>query len=130
MSHRNFPPSFWNSNYTPTPLPDLTYGSSADPYHHHPGSLHATLHHQPDPWTHHPYPTGCFPHYNPGTAPRFAPNYPSLLLQPAVRTSRLGPSAACGSLETASRYHHDSIMDANYGAAYGAMAPMTGEICL
>ncbi|KAG8191175.1 hypothetical protein JTE90_011859 [Oedothorax gibbosus] len=146
MSHRNFPPSFWNSNYQPmssvttgpstssTGLPDLSsYGP--DPYHphhphHHPGTLHATLHHpQSDPWAAHYSPAGCFP-YGAGRT-SFAPNYPSLLLQPAVRTSRLGPSAACASLEKAegwgtSRYHHDSLMDANYGAAYGAMAPMPG----
>ncbi|XP_015914361.2 transcription cofactor vestigial-like protein 2 isoform X1 [Parasteatoda tepidariorum] len=159
MSHRNFPPSFWNSNYQPmttsnigamTPAglgglpPDLTYGG--DPYHHHPGTLHATLHHQNDPWhytlTGQP---GHFGHhrsheltsYHPSMstvagASRFTPQYGSLLLQPSVRSAaRLGPAAAaaCASLEKSaaeswgtSRYH-DPIghMDSNYGAAYGPM---------
>ncbi|CAL1295998.1 unnamed protein product [Larinioides sclopetarius] len=147
MSHRNFPPSFWNSNYQPMPNsnlgpmgpgalgslgPELTYGG--DPYHHHPGTLHATLHHQNDPWhytlTGQP-PFGSSYHHGAGSA-RFGPQYGSLLLQPAVRTAgRLGPAAAaCASLEKAdswgsSRYH-DTIghVDSNYGAAYGAMTPM------
>ncbi|KFM56654.1 hypothetical protein X975_15334, partial [Stegodyphus mimosarum] len=163
MSHRNFPPSFWNSNYQPMPNsnissmgpgglgalpPDLTYGS--DPYHHHPGTLHATLHHQNDPWhytlTGQP---GHFGHhrsheltsYHPGMstvtgASRFTPQYGSLLLQPTVRSAaRLGSAAAaCASLEKSaaegwgSTRYHDPIghMDSNYGAAYGTMTPMPG----
>ncbi|GIY09592.1 uncharacterized protein CDAR_598321 [Caerostris darwini] len=143
MSHRNFPPSFWNSNYQPMPNsnlgpmgpgslgslgPELGYGG--DPYHPHP-----VLHPQNDPW--HYTLTGQPPFassYHPGSA-RFASQYGSLLLQPAVRSpGRLGPAAAaCASLEkadswAASRYH-DSLghVDSNYGAAYGAMTPMTGK---
>ncbi|GFT12394.1 uncharacterized protein NPIL_469641 [Nephila pilipes] len=148
MSHRNFPPSFWNSNYQPMPNsnlgpmgpgalgslgPDLTYGG--DPYHPHAGPLHATLHHQNDPW--HYTLTGQPPFsssYHPAAGgPRFAPQYGSLLLQRSA-AGRLGPAAAaCASLEKAAdswgaaRYH-DSLghVDTNYGAAYSAMTPMPG----
>ncbi|GFY23409.1 uncharacterized protein TNCV_3941052 [Trichonephila clavipes] len=147
MSHRNFPPSFWNSNYQPMsnsnlgPMgpslgslgPDLTYGG--DPYHPHAGPLHATLHHQNDPW--HYTLTGQPPFsssYHPAAGgPRFAPQYGSLLLQRSA-AGRLGPAAAaCASLEKAAdswgaaRYHESlGHVDSNYGAAYSAMTPMPG----
>ncbi|GIY54468.1 uncharacterized protein CEXT_230471 [Caerostris extrusa] len=116
MSHRNFPPSFWNSNYQP--MPNSNLGPMG------PGSL-GSLGPELAPFA---------SSYHPGSA-RFASQYGSLLLQPAVRSpGRLGPAAAaCASLEkadswAASRYH-DSLghVDSNYGAAYGAMTPMTAN---
>lgn len=147
MSHRNFPPSFWNSNYTPITNssamgpgtlsslpPDITY---TDPYHH--GAL---LHHQNDPWHHYALTgqTSHFGHhssYHPGMssvpgASRFTPQYGSLLLQPSVRSAaRLGSAAACASLEKSeawgsARYHDPIGMESNYGA-YGTMTPMPGK---
>ena len=79
MSHRSFPPSFWNINHQPThhhsshastsglcipsagssstanPTAQMheLYASAAaaDPYHHPATALHpATIHHQNDPW--------------------------------------------------------------------------------
>ncbi|KAF2349562.1 hypothetical protein FHG87_019682, partial [Trinorchestia longiramus] len=57
MSARNFPASFWNSNYTRTPSGGLTghlgvHGAHTDlydPYHASLHSLQNTGHH--DPWT-------------------------------------------------------------------------------
>lgn len=125
MSHRNFPPSFWNSNYQSSSTSvsgslgamasishqDLSSYSN-DPYHT--GALHASLHHQSDPW-HYTLPgqsSGHFAHHRssvhdlsyPGVSSvsaagaRFSPQYGSLLLQPsAVRSARI--TAACAGLD-------------------------------
>ncbi len=75
MSHRSFPPSFWNINHAPAhhhsthtstsglciPPPGTSsanaaqvhelYASAAADAYHHSGALHpATIHHQNDPW--------------------------------------------------------------------------------
>ncbi|CAM1295489.1 VGLL2 (predicted) [Pycnogonum litorale] len=192
MSQRDFPPSFWNSNYY------MTFGVSGqgppslnnsghhaadlstfptDPYHHHHhhhhhhhptagGTLHG-LHHQPDPWPH--YSTLPSPYARSGmqaasihdlaAAASYSavgmnnvpppPNaatsrYPSLLIQPSMRSGRLAPShGQCGSSALskpeataawgAHRYHHDPLtnelsshLDTNYNSSYGTMGAMTG----
>ncbi|CAH1799936.1 unnamed protein product [Owenia fusiformis] len=99
MSERNFPPSFWNSSYQPTPVPPPhdpiqfptdSYMSSS--LHGMTSSLHG------DPWH---YPLGSSSHtysrsmhdlasYSSMGSRSFNPHYGSLLMQPSLRTPRLG----------------------------------------
>lgn len=103
MSHRNFPPSFWNSAYqAPGSLvsnhPDIPF--SSNPYLS--SQLHGISSLHQDPWHYtlpsqtHPYSHSHRPiHYDltyPSMAStsRFNPNYGSLLMQPSVRTGQFG----------------------------------------
>lgn len=178
MSQRNFPPSFWNSNYmyqTGSSAgaaalasfgaahshghPELSYAAAAaaaaDPYHHTAGTLHGI--HQSDPW-HYPLTSQSpYPHSHPHrpmhdlaystmtsmpSTSRFNPQYSSLLLQPPVRSTRLGPVATqCTTLGkptdawSTPRYHEHLGTDishldaANYGSGhtYASMSAMPGK---
>ncbi|XP_041354418.1 transcription cofactor vestigial-like protein 2 [Gigantopelta aegis] len=107
MSQRNFPPSFWNSNYQPTTglmASHHDFQFSSAPYF--PSSLHGISSLHQDPW-HYPlssqthgvsYPHRSM-HYDlsyPSMAStsRFSPgNYGTLLMQPSMRSSQFGSMA-------------------------------------
>lgn len=192
MSQRNFPASFWNSNYHMS----LTAGTAADlsafpsdPYHHHhhhhpgtPSGLHS-LHHQTDPWSHYQASlssqayshraaaaaAASIHHHHdlaaatysattgissvtappPPPGPPSAPNsrYGSLLIQPSMRSGRLGAvhgqcgAAGLGKPEAAAwgthRYHHDHLsnelsphLEGNYNATYSSMAGKADIFCV
>ncbi|XP_076373798.1 transcription cofactor vestigial-like protein 2 isoform X1 [Tachypleus tridentatus] len=133
MSQRNFPPSFWNSNYQPphpisgpttmTPGNHHELSYATDPYHS--GSLHPGIH-QNDPWhytlsshaqaanpySHRPMHELTYTGMPSVPTGNMFNQYGSLLLQPSMRSSRLTHgSAPCASLEKntdtwgAPRYH-------------------------
>uniref|UniRef100_T1JLP9 Uncharacterized protein n=1 Tax=Strigamia maritima TaxID=126957 RepID=T1JLP9_STRMM len=132
MSQRNFPPSFWNSNYQssssiPGTLTHAELAYSCDPYHAASAgaaAFHGLHAHQADPWhyslsTQSPYShrqmhdLAAYSATMPATS-RFNTQYSSLILQPPGRPSRLPPvpgqcpplgKADAWAAATAPRYH-------------------------
>ncbi|CAG7836401.1 unnamed protein product [Allacma fusca] len=142
MSTRNFPPSFWNSNYQPSkPLASYGaaefYGAAVEYGPPIPGLSH---HHQADPW-HYPLPPHQGYHHRPTEIPyppmpsssRFnAAQYGSFLLagasSSAGRFAGMPSASQCGVKSESGpwvggRYHHDTLSDlhlADYSAAAAA----------
>ncbi|XP_022256863.1 transcription cofactor vestigial-like protein 2 isoform X3 [Limulus polyphemus] len=121
MSQRNFPPSFWNSNYQPphpipapatmTPANHHEFSYATDPYHS--GALHPGIH-QNDPWhytlsshaqaanpySHRPMHELAYSGMSSVPTGNMFNQYGSLLLQPSMRSSRLTHgSTPCASLD-------------------------------
>ena len=66
MSQRNFPPSFWNSDYVaPLPPPPPLANFAADPYAHMTSPLHSMTSLTQDPWRY-PFSSAQHPHHHHG----------------------------------------------------------------
>ncbi|XP_070568786.1 transcription cofactor vestigial-like protein 2 isoform X2 [Ptychodera flava] len=106
MSQRNFPPSFWNSSYNhhSTSYPQSSLSGThhdtiafRDPYTSAYSTSYSSIH-QSDPWHYSLSTQGSYTAhrsmhdlgYNMASSSPFNPRYSSLLIQPSVRSGRLG----------------------------------------
>ncbi|XP_071115012.1 transcription cofactor vestigial-like protein 2 [Haliotis cracherodii] len=135
MSQRNFPPSFWNSAYQPSPsLSHHDFQFSANPYFS--TSLHGISGLHQDPWHYslssqtHSYPHRTM-HYDlsyPSMAgsSRFSPNYGSLLMNPSMRTSQFGSMSGQCDISKASDPSRPRYPDPRLGTEFSTHASLPG----